>query len=93
MVKYTNEKLGFEFMHDENIYLIEETDNKVSFGYMSPIITISSQLTDYKSYKPCDANMQTLPCLEEGKKWGQAEDINEASPQQAAGYHKEGHCL
>jgi hypothetical protein len=78
LVMYRNEKLGFEFKHLEGYHVMEETANKVSFGFTYPAITISTnQITDYKSYKLCDeANKQT-PCLENGERWGQKGDAAE----------------
>jgi hypothetical protein len=77
---YRNERLGFEFKYDEGIYAMEETVDKVSFGFTYPVLTISTnQITDYKSYRPCEYsdenNIQILPCLESGERWGQKGDI------------------
>jgi hypothetical protein len=79
---YRNERLGFEFNYLEGFELMEETADKVSFGYIYPSLTVSTgEIIDYSSYRPCeyiDENtIKTLPCLESGVIRGQKGDIIE----------------
>ena len=76
---YRNEKLGFELTYQEGFEVVEETADKVSFGYLYPFLTISTnQITDYKFYKHCnETDGKTYPCLESGERWGQDGDIAE----------------
>jgi hypothetical protein len=39
---YRNEKLGFELMYEEGIYVMKETPDKVSLGFTYPILRIST---------------------------------------------------
>jgi hypothetical protein len=74
---YRNERLGFEFKYLEGYEVMQETTNRVSFGARGfPYLTISiNQITDYKSYRPCEdideTNRQTFTCLESGEGLGQ----------------------
>jgi hypothetical protein len=81
---YRNERLGFELHHEKGFEAMEETVDKVSFGYIVPLLTVSTRgITDYKSYRPCEYidedNIQTLPCLERGERCGQEGSIIETT--------------
>lgn len=59
---------------------MEETGDKVSFGFTFPFLTISTnEIIDYASYRPCDETHKQVPCLERGEKWGQQRDIIETT--------------
>jgi hypothetical protein len=80
LVTYRSEKLGFEFKHDAGYHVMEETANKVSFGFTVPDLTISiNQNIDYKSYRLCNETNKQSPCLESGERWGQQGAITETT--------------